>query len=503
MTTTTSTTRSRPSTTLPPIAWRVVGALVAITTIFHLATANVAEPHRDEFYYWAGGRHLAFGYVDHPPLVPLLYRASELVFGHTQLALHVLPSLLAGVFVLLAALLTRELGGRAIAQGVGALIAVVGPLYLATSHFLSTVTLDIVLWSLASLLVLRITRTGNARLWLLLGVVVGLGMENKHTMLFWVAGALVGLLATPQRRILRSPYVLGGIAIAVALTLPNLLWQIDHHWPTKEFLDNLRADNQGDRGEYLPLVLAAVTFAGVVVWVTGLVAMFRRGSTFASARWIGIGFLFLVVAIFVLGGKGYYVASWYLPLVAVGAVAIEQRWSRRAIVAVVAAIAILGVAFLPLFTRVFSEPTIAGLGLDDANEDLGAMLGWRHFVDEVATVVDALPPGEREHAVVITGSYSEAGSIEFLRSSRAFPPVYSDHNSYWWWGHPTGGDHTVIAVGIAPVVLEQYFDDVHLVKTLGDDGRPIDPEQRGATIAIARGQKQPWSKIWPRLRHYG
>ena len=502
MTTTTS-ARPTPAASLAPIAWPVVGTIAALTTVFHLATANVAQPHRDEFYYLAGGRHPAFGYVDHPPLVPLLYRASEAIFGRSQFGLHVLPSLIAGVFVIVAALLARELGGRTTAQALCATVGAVGPLFLATSRFLSTVTLDIVLWSLASLLVIRIIRSGNARLWLLVGVVIGLGMENKHTMLFWVAGAAVGLLLTKQRTILRSPYVLGGAAIAFALTLPNLIWQIDHDWPTLEFLRSLRDDNVGERGDYLPLVLAAVSFAGIVVWVTGLVAMFRRGSAYASTRWIGVGFLFLVVAIFIAGGKGYYVASWYLPLVAVGAVAIEQRWSRRAITAVFAAVIVVGLVFLPLFTPVFSEPTIAGLGFDDANSDLGAMLGWRHFVDEVTAVVDGLPAEERRNAVILTGSYSEAGSIEFLRTGRDFPPVYSDHNSYWWWGHPKGEDHTVIAVGIAPVILERYFDDVQLVKTLGRDGRPIDPEQRGAQISIAQGQRQPWSEIWPRLRHYG
>jgi hypothetical protein len=490
-------------TTLPAVAWRVVGPIAGLTAVFHLATANVAEPHRDEFYYLAGGHHPAFGYVDHPPIVPLLYRASEAIFGHSQLALHVLPSLLGGVFVIVAALLARELGGRTTSQALCATLGAVGPLFLATSRFLSTVTLDILAWSLASLLVMRIIRAGNARLWLLVGVVVGLGMENKHTMLFWIAGAAVGLLATPERRILRSPYVLGGAAIALALTLPNLIWQIDHDWPTLDFLRALRDDNIANRSDYLPLVLAAVTLAGTVAWATGLVAMFRRRSAFASTRWIGVGFVFLVVAIFVLGGKGYYVASWYLPLVAVGAVVIEQRWSRRATIAVFAAVIVIGVAFLPAFTPVFSEPTIVSLGLDDANEDMGGMLGWRHFVDEVAAVYESLPPDERRNAVIVTGSYSHAGAIDFYRNAHGLPKPFSDHNSYWWWGHPEGEDHTVIAVGIAPVILEKYWDDVEVVKTLGENDHPIDPELRGAQISIARGQKLPWSEIWPRLRHYG
>ena len=445
------------ATPLSPIAWRVVGPIAAVTAIFHLATTDIAGMHRDEFYYLVGGHHPAFGYVDHPPLVPLLYRASESAFGHTQFALHVLPSVIGGGFVILAAYLAREFGGNKLAQGLAATMGALGPIFVTTSRFLSTVTIDLIAWSLASLIVLRIIRTGNERLWLLLGVVIGVGMMNKHSMLFWVAGAFVGLLATPERRILRSWFVLGGAAIALAITAPNVVWQIDHHWPTVKFLHSLQDDAASNRSEYLGLQLAVVTFGGIAVWVTGLIATIRRGSPFAHARWLAIGWLFLLIAIFVLGGKGYYVGSWYLPLVGVGAVVIEDQWSRRAQLAVLIAVIITGIAFVPLFTPVFSPSTIHDLGLDDANKDLGGMLGWHHIEQQIAGVVHGLPRNERNNAVILTGDYSEAGALDFWRKDDQLPRAYSGHNTYWYWGRPHGRNRTVVAVGIGPEAAPQVL----------------------------------------------
>ena len=281
---------------------------------FQLATATRSGLHRDEMYYLAGGHHLAWGYVDHPPLVPALYRAGEALFGHTQLALHVLPAFVGGVYVVVGALLARELGGRRFAQGLTAAIAALGALYLTTSHFLSTVSLDLVAWAVASLLVIRIVRTGNVRLWLGVGAVVGIGLLNKHTMAFWVAGAVVGLLATPQRAILRSRWALGGAAIAAAFALPNLVWQAQHDWATWTFLQHLRENNaSSDTSQFIPTQLVMVTLGGTVVWVTALWAVIRRPA-WAAYRWLAVGYAFLFVVLFASGGKGYYLGSWYLPL---------------------------------------------------------------------------------------------------------------------------------------------------------------------------------------------
>ena len=470
---------------------------------FQLASANRSGLHRDEMYYLAGGHHLAWGYVDHPPLVPALYRLGEALFGHTQLALHVLPAFVGGVYVVVGALLARELGGRRFAQGLTATIAALGVLYLTTSHFLSTVSVDLIAWAIASLLVIRIVRTGNVRLWLGVGAVVGVGLLNKHTMAFWVVGAVVGLLATPQRTMLRSRWVLGGAAIAAAFALPNLVWQAQHDWATWTFLQNLRANNAGsDTSQFIPTQLVIVTLGGTVVWVTALWALVRRPA-WAAYRWLAVGYALLFVVLFASGGKGYYLGSWYLPLVALGAVVIERTWSRRAGVAMIVAVVVTGLPLVPLSTPVFSDATEVSWGLDDANKDLGGMLGWHHIAQQIGSVVHGLPARERARAVVVTGDYSEAGAVDFWRADEHLPPAYSGHNSYWWWGHPNGTDHPVVAVGMPASVLARYWDDCRRAATLGRDGVPIDPQERGAPIFVCSGQRASWDAIWPHLRDYG
>ena len=487
---------------LAPVAWGSVAVIAAVKVGFQLVTAGLYGPHRDEFYYLDGGYHLAWGYVDHPPLVPVLYRLSAAVFGHTVPALHVLPAFIGAVYVVLGALLAREFGGRRAEQVLAGLIGAFGPLYLTTSHFLSTVSLDLVAWGLASLLVVRMLRTGDPRWWLAIGAVCGVGLLNKWTMAFWILGMVVGLVATPQRRMLASWWAAAGAVIAGACVAPNLVWEAQHGWATLEFLRHIRAGNApSDRTQFLPLQLVIVTLGGTLVWGTGLYALWRRREWHAQ-RWLGVGYVTLFVVLFVLGGKGYYLGSWYLPLVALGAVVIERSWSRRAYLALSCVVVVLGIVFAPVFTPVLPESVLTSTNIPNLNKDLGGMLGWHHIVDVVAHSFHELPRTDQARAVVLTQDYSEAGAINFWGPALGLPHAISGHNSYWLWGygHPRGGP--VLAVGIAGSVLRRYWSQVERVATLGADGRPIDPQEHGAPIWICRDQHAPWAVIWPHLRHY-
>ena len=297
--------------------------------------------------------------------MPALDRLAELVFGHSIAALHVVPALIGGVLVLLGALLARELGGGTRAQTLTAVVAAIGPIYLATADFLSTVTLDLVVWALASLLVIRMIRTRDTRWWLAIGVVVGLGLLNKYTVAFWVLGA-VGPCCTRERGLLRSRWALGGAGIAAVLVSPNLVWQATHHWASFEFMQNLRTNNgASDVREFIPLQLAMMTFAGTVVWVAALPPRCGvrglRGAPVARGRLAD-----LFVVLFAAEGKGYYLGLWYLPLVALGAVVIERRWSRRAQRILFAAIVVTGLATAPMFTPILPERTVVEAGLNGA-----------------------------------------------------------------------------------------------------------------------------------------
>ncbi len=263
--------RSVPTRRRAVVTWWALGLLAASKVVFQLATANLYGAHRDEFYYLASGHHLDWGFVDNPPLVPLLYRLQEAAFGHSVVALAVVPSLLGGVFVLLGGLIAADLGGGRPAQVLTGLVAWLGPMFLTTSHFLSTVSLDLVFWALASWLVIRLVRSGDTRLWLPIGVVCGIGLLNKDTMLFWALATGIGLLCTPQRVLLWSRWLVLGGLLTLVIVAPNLLWQAHHHWATLEFLRHLRSDNSStDHAQFVPLQLAIVTVAGTVVWLVAL-----------------------------------------------------------------------------------------------------------------------------------------------------------------------------------------------------------------------------------------
>ncbi len=382
-------------------------------------------------------------------------------------------------------------------------MAWLGPIYLTTTHFLSTVTLDVVFWTGASWLVVRMVRTGDTRLWLAVGGVCGVGLLNKDTMLFWAVAAGVGLLMTEQRRLLRSRWLPAGAVITAILVAPNIAWEATHHWATVQFLHNLRASNSStDLTQFAPLQLAMVTLAGTAVWVTALLVLVRRPE-WRAQRWLAYGYVAGFVALFALGGKAYYLGSWYLPLIAVGAVAIERRWSHRSGRTLTTAVIVTGVLTAPLFTPILPVGVAVSVGFHTANKDLGGMLGWPHLADQIASVVHSLPPDEQRSVVIFTNNYSEAGAVDFYGPPLHLPSAISGHNTFWLWGygHPAPGA-AVVAVGLPSSFVDRYWSSARRAATLGASGPPIDPAERGAPIWVCQNQRATWPAIWSAAKHY-
>jgi len=481
---------------------RAVVAIAGLKIAFFVAIAGVWGIHRDEFYYLAGGRRLDWSYVDHPPLTPLLYRIAETLFGDSQVGLHILPALLAGVLVIVSALVARELGGRRGAQTLTAIGVAVSPMFLTTSHFLSTVTVDILLWSIGLLLVARLLRTGDDRLWAALGVVAGLGLLNKNTMVFWGIGVAVGLVRTRQRARLRSRWLLVGLAIAAAPMVPYALWQIGHDWPTIEFLRSLQShdDSISNPLLYLPYQLVLLGPLLTVIWIPGLLWLLRD-SAVRRFRALGVGYVAVLVLIFVLRGKAYYVGSWYPVLFAAGAVRLERVKPRRLKTygIVLTATAPLAAFFaLPLVPSTSSVgATVAG-----ANVELGEMLGWDDMARQVADVAHSLPATERASLTIYTSNYSEAGAIEYWRDELQLPQPISEQNSYWIWGYGAAHDNgTTITVGFSDTQMRAFFDDVQTSGTVTNTAG-IHNKEYGSPILICRGQRVPWSTIWSRVKDF-
>ncbi len=492
----------------------IVGLIALISTALHLAVIGRYGWFRDEFYYIACGEHLDFGYVDHPPLIALIARLTRALLGDSILAAR-LPSVLAGAAViLLAGRLAREMGGGRFAQAVAATCAVIAPVYLFVFHILSMNSFDILFWTLGALVVLLIVKTGNPKLWLLFGLVCGLGLENKHSLLFFGFGVFVGLLLTPERRHFRERWIWLGGAIAGLLFLPHVLWQMAHGWPTAEFIHNATA--------FKNVALSPLAFFGeqviqihpltLPVWLAGLVWLFRStGSRYRVLGWVYVtAFLVLVSQ----SSKAYYLSPAYPPLFAAGAVAFET-WIRRPVlrIAVLVLLVAGGAVTAPLTLPVLPAERFAGyasaLGIPikaGERHEIGVlpqhfadMHGWEEMVAEVARVYRSLPPEERARAGIFTQNYGEAGAVDLLGRKYGLPKASSGHNNYFLWG-PQGPDGVLIILGGDPEDHRQAFRDVRQAGEIRC-GLCM-PYENNRPVWIARGLAAPIEEIWPGTKHF-
>lgn len=494
-----------------------IAALVALlSAAAHLAFIGRYGWFRDELYYIACGERLAFGYVDHPPLVAVVARAARELLGESIVAAR-LPSVLAGAAVIvLAGRIARELGGGRFAQGLAALCALVAPVYLFTFHILSMNSFDVLFWTLGAWVVARIVNTGNPKLWLLFGLVCGLGLQNKHSMLFFGFGVFSGLLLTPERRHFRGPWIWLGGLITALLFLPNVLWQARHGWPMIEFARNATAHKNVALSpvelftEQI-LQMHPLTFP---VWLAGLgwLLLSRSGRPWRVLGWAYVA-AFAVLAS--QNSKAYYLAPAYPMLFAAGATALEAwaRW-KAARPAIAALILAGGAAMAPLVMPILPQQDLVryirslGIGLSAGERhEMGAlpqhfadMHGWEEMVAEVARVYRSLPPEEQAVAGIYGQNYGEAGAVDLLGRKHGLPRASSGHNNYFLWG-PQGSGEILIIIGGDPEDHRKAFRDVRQAGEIRC-GYCM-PYENDQPVWVARGLKAPIERIWPLTKSYG
>jgi Dolichyl-phosphate-mannose-protein mannosyltransferase len=486
----------------PPVAWRLIGPFAAGTTVLLLAVANRYGFHRDELYFIQCGRHLSWGYVDQPPLTPLLARIQTAIAGDaTPLTIRWVPALLAGVTVVLTALIARAMGGGRVPQALAAGVTAIAPLTLITGHLLSTTTVDITLQVAICLLIVMIIRDGRAadRRWLLVGLLAGLDLENKDLITMLAVALAAGLLIAGPRRVFADRWLWLGAVLALLLWLPNLLWQIDHHWPQLTMAHRISAvDGVSNRVNAVPLQLLMFTPLLAAILVAGLVRLLRPN------RWraLGVAFVVMLLLVLITGGKGYYTGALLYLLTAAGAIAAEGWLARGHGVARLALLGTAGVLALantlPLSLPVLSPSTLHQTPIVQINYDAGETIGWPAFVRTVHRVVDGMPADQRAHAVVFTGNYGEAGA---LQHAGGFPPVYSGHNNYMLWGRPPDSRTAVVVVGYSRNYVDRYFTGCTLAAHI-DNGQQVSNDEQGTAVWRCDGLTAPWSKLWPRLKHY-
>ena len=505
---------------LSPFAAAPVLGIAAGTVALLLLTAARWGYHRDELYFLEASHHMAWGYVDQPPLSVALVWVSRALFGTSLVGVRLPPALADGAAVALTGLIVRELGGERFAQILAALAIAISP-FLIAGHLAGPTIYDLAAWALVSWLVIRIIRTGDVRLWPAVGLSVGIALLAKETVLLLLGGLFVGLLVNRQLRLLRSPWLWTGAAIALAIWAPTIGWQIHHGWPTIEMSRNLRREHSGAGygASFVAIQLLLPGWWVAPVWIAGLVALWRE-ARFRPYRAFAVAYTVLFVLLLVfIGDRPYYLAGLYAVLLAAGSiVACEVVGGTRRFVRRVARgrrliwrprralvfVAVAGVLDLPLALPILPANALRTVPLQDVNYNLGETIGWQELVATVAGVYGSLPPSERSTAVTFTSNYGEAGAIDRYGPALGLPHAFSGHNSYWWWGPPEIDPPGVtIAIGFDDAAyLHQFWNQVTIAAHI-HNAPGVQNDEEGAIVWVCRGQRGSWAAIWPELKHYG
>ncbi len=485
------------------VAWSGLGALAGAIGALLLATSGRYGYHRDELYFLRAGHEPAIGYVDQPPLTPLIARAMDVLLPGSLTGLR-LPSVLASALVvLLTGLLTREMGGERRAQLLAAASMGVSAVLLAVGHLLSTTTFDLLAWAVLTWLLVRSLRDGGP-IWLATGAVAGLALQNKSLPLVLIAAVLVGVLVVGPRPALATKWPWLGTVVALLIWAPNLVWQAANGFPMLALSAAIAAGSSGSSEPwylFVPFQLVLVSPLLVPVWALGWWRI-ARDPALRTWRAFAVAYVLVAALFLVTGGKPYYLAGFFPVLLAAGAPAVVdwvRRGASRARAGLVAAalavsLAMNAVLMLPLVP----VDQLADTPIPDIHYDAGETVGWPEFAATIDAVHAQVPAGER--VAVLTGNYGEAGAVD--RFLPALAPAYSGHNAYWEWGPPPEEAGTLIVVGLEEAELRRWFGDVQLAARI-DNGFGLDNDEQGEPVWLARERRVPWPQLWPQLREIG
>lgn len=472
--------------------------------------------HRDELALLDDARSLAWGYVAYPPLTPALARISLELFGDSLSGFRVFAALAQSIAAVLAGLIAREMGGTRATQIVAALFTVLAPFSMVAGGLMQYVSIDYLWWVLLAWLVLRLVNGGDARWWLAIGAVIGLGMLTKYTMVFFVAGIVIATLATPLRTHLRSGWLWTGVALSLLLFLPNALWQWRHDFVSLDFLQAIHARDVriGRTRDFLiEQLYGNAGLMALPVWLAGLawLVLSKAGRRYAVVAW-----MYLVpLLLFVLAeGRSYYLAGAYPMLLAAGCVAIEQFLHRQGPLR--AGYAFTGTALLTVWVVAMAIASgLIGLQLSPVNsagwrisraahDNFAEQIGWPELVEEVARIYHTLPPAEREHTAVFTNNYGEAGAINLYGPKLGLPVAISPVNSYWYKGYGATPPQTVIVLGDSPEdIADAPAHCVFAGRVRNRYNVPNEETRDHPDIFICRNLRIPWQQAWPKMQKFG
>lgn len=483
----------------------IAGAVV----LLHLLTNNRYGFHRDELQFLSDARHLDWGFVPYPPFTAFVERIGLTLFGLSMVGLRLFSVLAQAAAIVITGLMARDLGGGKLAQGTAALATAFSPLSLFEGTEFQYTSFDFLWWVLIAWCVIRLLKSDDPRWWIAIGAVVGLGLETKYAITFYIAGILAGMVFSPARRFLKSGWFWAGIALALLIFVPNLIWLTRHDFISYRFLQHIHArDVREGRAEGFlrQQFWLCANLATVPLWLAGLWGYIRE------RRYRMLAWMYLVpVALFYFGkGRGYYTAGVYPMLFAMGTVIVARwlsslpRWGRLSIKTVYfAAFAAVSAYVCALIVPLQASGPIHDFAFRN-NGDLREEIGWDELVRTVAQIRDSLPPEQRANVGITTGNYGEYGAIEILGRAYGLPAPIGTTNSEWLRGYPTPQPTTIIVLGLRAEQANKIFTSCRLAGHNGNSqGVRNEESVDHHDIFVCGPPRVPWDQLWKEHLNFG
>jgi hypothetical protein len=499
-------------------------AIVLYVALVRIVLYLIAAPNygyfRDELYYLACGEHPAWGYVDQPPMIAWVAWLLQHTIGTSLYALRLLPAIAHAGTIVLAGLLTRELGGRRWAMFLAALAALLSPVALAFGHLFTMNAFDPLLWTAIAFFVARIATRGDERLWLGVGALFGITLLNKYGVAFWVVGLAIGVVLTPLRQNLRHSWLWIGGALGAAIALPNFLWQWRHGFPFLELMHNVRAQGRD-------IVLAPPAFlkaqAEMIGYASGLLVLFALIFFFFAPagrlfRALGWAYLIFLAEMMALHGKMYYLGPVYPILFAAGAVWLESATAGKAWIwakpAVAVAIASISGIYAPMILPILPVDSFLAyehrMGIEQQKFEhqkegrlpqlYADMFGWEQIAQRVAAYYHTLSPEDQAKTAIFANNYGDAAAIDFFGPRYGLPKAIGNHQSYWLWGPRQYTGESLIVLGEGHERNMQTKCTSYSI--VGTTEYPLSRPDEWKPIYHCRGLKPGLQQMWPLNKHW-
>jgi hypothetical protein len=487
--------------------------LASVRVILHCLTNGQYGFHRDELQTLDDARHLDWGFVAYPPLTPLVARLELILFGSSLVGFRAFAAVAVSAAMLLAGLITRELGGGRREQVLTAAAVAISPVSLAQGAVFQYVSFDY-LWGVSlTYFLVRLSSSADPRWWLAIGAMLGLGMETRYTMGFLALGIVGGVLLTRDRRYLSSAWLWAGAGISLLLFLPNLFWQAQHHFISLDFLSHIHTrDMQQGRtdGFLLQQVLFCVNIVTVPLVVLGLWFYLLREEG-KKYRLVGWTCIVTFLMFFLARARFYYAMPLYPVLLAAGSMQFGKwletarlDWGRLVQVslwvAIVSSGALFALVVIPLAPFGSAIWNITSKAHDQFREEIG----WDDLAETVARVYNALPAEQREKTGILTGNYGEAGALNLYGPGLGLPHAMSGTNSFWYRGYDTRQPETVILVGFDLEEGKKLFETC-AVSAMNTNRFAVENEESRdhPVILTCRDLRMTWPEFWKKFRRFG